>query len=168
MTPFSTAPLRKMLLNLDAWIGKALAHAEARKFDPSVYLTARLAPDQYPLPRQIQAACDAAKSAAARLSGQEPPKHPDVETTIPELRARIATVVAYLDTFTPADFEGAEARAIALPFLQGKVMSGADYVTEMALPNFYFHVVTAYAILRHCGVDLGKTDYIGSLSLRDA
>lgn len=164
----SLVQMKKMLQNLDAWMGKAVDHATARGFDASVLLTARLAPDQYPLPRQIQAACDAAKLAAARLSGKEPPKHPDTETTLAELRARIATVIAYLDTFQASDFDGAEVRAIPLGFAPGKVMSGDDYLHEMATANFYFHLVTAYAILRHNGVALGKQDYIGSLNWRDA
>lgn len=165
----ATVPqMSKMLTNLNRWLDKAVAHAEAKKFDPAVLLSARLAPDQYPLLKQIQAACDSAKSAAAHLSGQTQPKHPDTEQTLEEIRARIATCLAYLATFKASDFEGAETRPVSLPFLPGKVILGADYLNEMALPNFYFHITTAYAILRHNGVNVGKIDFIGSLKTRDA
>jgi len=165
----ATVPqMSKMLTNLNRWLDKAVAHAEAKKFDPAVLLSARLAPDQYPLLKQIQAACDSAKSAAAHLSGQTQPKHPDTEQTLEEIRARIATCLAYLATFKASDFEGAETRPVSLPFLPGKVILGADYLNEMALPNFYFHITTAYAILRHNGVNVGKIDFIGGLKMRDA
>ncbi|NUP08479.1 MAG: DUF1993 domain-containing protein [Polyangiaceae bacterium] len=164
----SVPQLTKMLKGLSACIDKAVAHATAKGFDPAVFTTARLAPDQYPLTRQVQAACDAAKFAAARLTGKTAPSHPDTETTIPELKARIDSVVEYLAGFSEKDFEGAKDRMISLPFFQGKAITSADYLNEMALPNFYFHVTTAYAILRHNGVDLGKRDFIGSLNLKDA
>jgi hypothetical protein len=164
----SVLEMKKMLNNLDAWLEKAITHAKARSFDPAILLGARLAPDQYPLVRQVQSACDNAKFAAARLSGKEAPKHPDTEQTMDEVRARIRTCTSYVDTFKGADFEGAEGRAVVLSFLpEGKVISGKDYLTEMALPNFYFHAVTAYSILRHNGVDVGKRDFIGSMTLRD-
>ena len=165
----ATVPqLKKMLNNLDKWLDAAVAHAKAKSFDPGVLLTARLAPDQYSFTRQIQACCDGAKFTAARLAGKEAPKHPDTETTVDELHARIRSVVEYLDTFTEADFAETKGRTIALPFMPGKVITAEDYLNEMALPNFYFHVTTAYAILRHNGVDIGKTAFIGSLNLRDA
>jgi len=163
----SIPQFKKMLTNLDKWIEKAVAHAKAKAFDPNVFVTSRLAPDQYPFVRQVQSACDSAKFPAARIAAKEPPKHPDTEQTIEELRARIATVLAYLDTFKPADFEGAEKRIVPLSFMPGKGLAASDYLFEMALPNFYFHVTTAYAILRHNGVDVGKQDYIGSLNLKD-
>ncbi|HEY4013730.1 MAG TPA: DUF1993 domain-containing protein [Polyangiaceae bacterium] len=159
--------MKKMLNQLDGWIDKAVSHAKAKSFDSAVYFTARLAPDQYPFSRQVQAACDNAKFAAARLTGKDPPKHPDTEQTVDDLKARIRTCVAYLDTLRAADFDATEGRLIALPFLEGKVMTSADYLRESSLPNFYFHLTTAYAILRHNGVDVGKRDYIGSLSVRD-
>jgi hypothetical protein len=143
----------------------AVAHAEKKSFDPSVLLSARLAPDQYDLVRQIQSACDSAKSTPARLTGQEPPKHPDTEKTLEEVRARVQTVLAYLGTFSAKDFAGADEREIVLPFLGGKALSAADYVTQLQLPNFYFHAAHVYAILRHNGVPLGKTVYIGNLNL---
>jgi hypothetical protein len=158
---------KKMLLNLDGWLEKAAAHGKAKGFDPAVLLTARLAPDQYPLLRQVQSSCDQAKFLAARLSGKEPPKHPDTEQTFDEVRARIRTCVAYLDTFQLADFAGAEGRTISLAFLEGKTLSGLHYAVELSIPNFYFHVTTAYAIMRHNGVDLGKNDYLGHLTFNN-
>jgi hypothetical protein len=163
----SVLQTKKMLTQLDAWIEKATVYAKTKGFDPVVLLAARLAPDQYSLTRQIQTSCDTAKFSAARLAAKEPPKHPDTEQTIDEIRARIRTCVAYLETFKASDFEGAESRPVTLPFLEGKVMKGSDYLLEMALPNFYFHITTAYAILRHNGVDVGKMDYLGALTIRD-
>jgi hypothetical protein len=163
----SITQFRKMLSNLDGWLTKAEEYAKAKSFDPNVLVTARLFPNQYPLVRQVQSSCDSAKFAAAWLSGKEPPKHPDTEQTIEELHARIATVTSYLASFTEKDFEGAETRPVKLRFLEGKALAGGDYLIEMAQPNFFFHVNHAYAILRHNGVDLGKMDYIGTLSLRD-
>jgi len=162
----SVLEFKKMLTNLAAWLDKGAAHAKAKSFDPAVLLGARLAPDQYPLLRQVQSSCDNAKFAAARLSGKEPPKNPDTEQTLDEIQARIRTTTAYLDTFKAIDFEGGEARVVALSFLEGKVISGSDYLVEMAIPNFFFHVTTAYAILRHNGVDLGKMNFLGSLNVR--
>jgi hypothetical protein len=158
---------KKMLNNLETWIEKGVAHAKAKSFDPNVLLGLRLAPDQYPLLRQIQSSCDNAKFMAARLSGKEAPKHPDTEQTVDECRARIHACVSHLETYKASDFEGAETRVVTLPFMESKVISGSDYLTEMALPNLFFHLVTAYAILRHNGVALAKFDYIGSLNVRD-
>ena len=143
---------RKMLANLDGWLTKAEAHAKAKSFDANVLLGQRLAPDQYPLVRQVQSACDNAKFAAARLSGKEAPKHPDTEQTVQELHARIASVRGWLEALTERDFEGAETRVVKLPFLEGKGVAGKDYLVEMATPNFFFHLTHAYAILRHNGV----------------
>jgi hypothetical protein len=158
---------KKMLTNLEGWLDKAVAHATSKSFDPETLLLARLAPDQYPLLRQIQSSCDGAKFMAARLSGKEPPKHPDTEQTLEQVRARIRTVVTYLGTFQASDFAEADARPVALPSREGKLIKGADFLVEMALPNFYFHVTTAYAILRHNGVDVGKRDFIGSVAFYD-
>jgi hypothetical protein len=156
---------RKMLKNLDAWLDKAEAHAEAKSFDRSVLLEARLAPDQFAFVRHIQAVCDAAKFLAARLAGVTAPSHADDEKTWEQIRERVTTVAAYLDSFEEQAFATAGERWVELPFLEGQKMRADDYMFEMALPNFYFHLVTAYAILRHNGVDLGKRDYIGSLRL---
>jgi uncharacterized protein len=158
----------KVLKNVDGWLDKAAAHAKSKGYDAEQLLTSRLAPDQYSLLRQIQAACDGAKLTAARLTGKEAPKHPDTEQTVAEIRQRLASCISYLESFEEMAFKGAEDRPVALPFLEGKIVSGRDYVNEMSLPNFYFHVTTAYAILRHNGVDLGKRDFLGSLTVRDA
>ncbi|HMJ16388.1 MAG TPA: DUF1993 domain-containing protein [Polyangiaceae bacterium] len=163
----SVPQFTKMLKNLGRWLDSGAEHAAKKSFKPEVLLAARLAPDQYPLLTQIQVACDSAKLTCARLTGKEAPKHPDTEQTVEELRARIQSVVGYLETFSARDFEGAESRSIGLPFAPGKIMSATDYLNEFGLPNFYFHLNLAYAILRHNGVALGKTDYIGSLNWRD-
>jgi hypothetical protein len=156
-----------MLKNLDQWLQKALAHAQKKDFDPDVLAQARLAPDQYALMQQVQSACDAAKYGAAYLSGQQAPSHPDTEKTIEELRARIAKCLDYLATFTAADFAGAEERRVAPPWMEGYAVRGHEYMTRISVPNFYFHVTTAYAILRHNGLDLGKRDFIGVQSWTD-
>ena len=158
----------KMLENLDRWLGEASAFAEKKKFAPEVLAQSRLAPDQYELIRQVQSACDAAKYAAAYLSGQKAPSHPDTEKTIGELRARIQTCVQYLESVKPSEYAGAAERRVSPPWLEGKWFRGADYLMQLAVPNFYFHVATAYAILRHNGVELGKMDYLGSLPIHDA
>jgi hypothetical protein len=164
----SVPQLTKMLKNLSAWLDEATQYAEARPFDPDVLATSRLAPDMYPLTRQVQGACDSAKFAVARLSGVTAPPHADTEQTIDELRARIAACLDFIQGIDAKAFEGSETRDISLPFAPGKLLSGQDYLTEMALPNFYFHISMAYAILRHNGVALGKIKFIGSLTLRDA
>jgi hypothetical protein len=120
----------------------------------------------FPLMRQIQAACDQAKYAASRGSGKDAPSHPDTETSIAELRARVTKVVEYLGTFKAEDFAGSDDRTISLPRWEGKSMTVTDYVTEHATPNFYFHLTMTYALLRHNGVDVGKRDYLGALSFR--
>ena len=158
----------KMLRNLDAWLGKAAENATSRSFDPNVLLQARLAPDQVTLVRQIQGGADAAKYAAAYLSGQVAPPHPDTETTLPQLRERIATVLGYLETFKASDFVGAAERKIAPGWARGKWFQGDHYLLHVAIPNFMFHVTTAYAILRHNGVPVGKTDFLGQLVMHDA
>jgi hypothetical protein len=159
--------LSKMLKNLDTWLDKAVAHAEKKKFDPAVLLQARLAPDMLPLMSQIQSACDGAKFCAARLAGKDPPKHPDTEKTLEEVRPRIRAVIEYCTSFKESDFDGAEGRTVPLGFMPGKGLRAKDFLQEMNVANTYFHLVTAYAILRHNGVDLGKQDYIGSLNLVD-
>jgi hypothetical protein len=120
----------------------------------------------FPLVRQVQSACDNAKFAVARTLGRTPPAHPDTEQTIDELRARIASVVAYLETFGPADFEGVEDKTVTLPRWEGKYLPAVEHFVAYAQPNFFFHLTTAYAILRHCGVDVGKRDYLGAIDLR--
>ena len=157
----------KMLKNIDRWLDKAAEHATAKKFDIDTLVHARLAPDMYSLDRQIQAACDTAKFSAAYLSGKEPPAHPDTEKTIAELRARIKSCLAFLETVKESDVAGAEERKVSPKWLQGKWVKGEHFLLQMSLPNFYFHVTTAYDILRHNGVDVGKMDFIGSIPIRD-
>jgi hypothetical protein len=157
----------KMLHNLDRWIDKAVDHAKAKSFEVDVLVGARLAPDQLSFDRQVQSACDAAKFGAAYLSGKTPPSHPDVEKTMAELKQRIATVCSYLETFQDADFAGAEERRVAPTWMHGKWVRGDHYLQQLATPNFGFHVTTAYSILRHNGVPLGKMDFIGALPVRD-
>jgi hypothetical protein len=158
--------MKKMLAQLDKWLESAAAFAQKKSFDPNLFVGFRLAPDQFALARQVQSACDAVKLAASRLSGKEAPVHPDTEQTLDELHARVRSVIAYLDGFSAKDFEGAAARVITLPRWEGKVMTGADYFLEHAVPNFFFHLTHTYAILRHNGVDVGKRDYLGTLTLR--
>ncbi len=156
--------MKKQLKQLDKWLVTAGAHAAAKKFDPAIVLEFRLAPDQFAFARQVQIACDTLKLAAARVTGKEAPKHDDNEKTLEDLRARVASVLAYLDAFTAADFEGADKRVVSQPRWEGKTMTGANYFLEHALPNFYFHLTTVYALLRHNGVELGKRDYLGDLT----
>jgi hypothetical protein len=156
----------KMLTNVDAWIVKASEHAKAKSFDTSVFVASRLAPDQYSFDRQVQGACDQAKYLAAYLSGKEPPSHPDTEKTFDELRTRIKTVQTYLATFKEADFKGAEDRKVKPRWLEGKWLRANDFLAQVAIPNFFFHVTTGYAILRHNGVPLGKQDFIGALPVQ--
>ena len=168
MSTFETiSQLSRMLKNLDQWLQKATAYAQEKHFNPDVLAQARLAPDQYALVQQVQSACDAAKYAAAYLSGQKAPSHPDTERTVSELRTRIQTCVGYLDGFKAADFTAGDERRVAPPWMEGNSVRGSQYMTRIAVPNFYFHVTTAYAILRHNGVELGKRDFIGVRSWTD-
>lgn len=159
--------MKKQLRQIDKWLDLATEFAKSRKFDPNVFLGARLAPDQFAFARQVQGTCDVAKMTASRLSGKEAPAHPDTEQTIEELRARVHAVLSYLDGFTAKDFEGAATRKVTQPRWEGKWMTGHDYFLEHAIPNFYFHLGHVYAILRHGGVCVGKRDYLGALSLRE-
>ena len=158
----------RTLRNLDAVLEKATKHAEARKFDVNNFVGARLFPDMLPFVSQIRIACDQAKSAAANLSGKEAPKHEDNETTFAELRTRIAKCVAYLETFTAADFERVNPDTmIRPPNRPGKAIAAAEYLYARQIPNFFFHVTTAYDLLRHGGVEVGKADYLGTLAFVD-
>ncbi|MCA9566539.1 MAG: DUF1993 domain-containing protein [Myxococcales bacterium] len=161
-------PLAQMLRNLDGWLEQGIAFAATREMDPELLLEARLYPDMFPLRRQVQAACDSAKLLCARLADVEAPRHEDGPQTLPELRARLAEVVAFIEGIEVAAFEDAAAREITLPFMQGMATTGHCYATEFGLPNFYFHATTAYAILRHVGVKLGKRTYIGHMTLHPA
>jgi hypothetical protein len=151
------------LKNLSAILDKAQAHADAKKIDPRVLTAARLYPDMFPLSRQVQSACDTAKGAVARLAGVEVPVHEDTEQTFEELKARIARTITFIQTIRPAQVDGSEDREVVLKMRSGEVkFKGMQYLLGQALPNFYFHVTTAYNILRHNGVEVGKRDYIGA------
>lgn len=157
----------KTLQNLDHWMDKAAAYAQAKSFEVDVLAQARLAPDQFSFVRQVQSACDQAKYAAAYLGGKPAPSHPDTEQTFAELHQRIQTCLSFLETFKATDFTGAEDRKVSPPWLGGKWLRGDDYLVQVAIPNFFFHATTAYAILRHNGVDLGKMEYIGAIPIQE-
>jgi len=153
----------RVLNNLSAILNKAAAHAEAKKIDPSVFINARLAPDMFPLSRQIQIATDAVKGCAARLAGVEIPSFADTEASFPELQERIAKTIAFLNGITEAQLEGSESKTVSLKVRGNDVeLKGLVYLNGFANPNFYFHVTTAYDILRHNGVELGKMDFLGT------
>ena len=153
----------RQLANLSAILHKAEAHAEARKIDPAVFINARLAPDMFSLSRQVQSATDSAKGCGARLAGAEVPRYEDTETTFPELQARVAKTIAFLQSLSPELIDGSEERAIVLKLRgQETKFTGQYYLLNFALPNFFFHAVTAYDILRHNGVEIGKQDFLGS------
>jgi hypothetical protein len=153
----------RMLGNLLTWLDKAEAHATAKKFETSVYLTARLAPDMLPLTQQIQIASDAAKFCIARLAGAEAPPFADDEKTLADLRQRIQKTMDYVQSVPAAQIDGSDAKQISVPRRGGTLtMTGEIYLKHFALPNFFFHVTTTYALLRFNGVELGKTDYLGA------
>lgn len=161
----SVPPILRALTNLRAILEKAAAHAEAKKIDPLVLVNARLYPDMYPLSRQVQIATDNAKGAASRLAGMEPPKYEDNESTFPELVARIDKTIALLETFKPEQIDGSEDKTITLPMRDRTLtFKGMPYLLDYVLPTIYFHVTTAYAILRHNGVEIGKRDFMGKIS----
>lgn len=160
----SISPMIRSLENLAKIMDKAVAQAKAEDKPLSSLLEARLAPDMHPFPFQIQSASDAAKGCAARLARIEAPSMPDTETTFPELQQRVAKTIAFLKSVSASKIAGAEDREIVLKFPQGEMkFTGRDYVTGFALPNFYFHVTTAYDILRHKGITIGKMDFLGGV-----
>jgi hypothetical protein len=171
--PFSMSqaslPALEIGLNaLSAVLDKAEAHATAKKFEPTVLLQTRLAPDMFPLVRQVQIATDLAKNGASRLAGAEPPRFEDNETSIAELKARLAKTVAYLKTLDRKQIDASAEREITFPLgpqHKGQ-MNGADYLNHFLLPNFYFHLTAAYAILRHCGLQIGKEDFLGAIPMK--
>ena len=154
----------RQLASLRNILDKAAAHAEQHKIDPAVLVAGRLFPDMLPLSKQVQIATDHAKGAAARLAGLEPPKYEDNETTFAELIARVAKTIAYLETFSVVQLDGSDERTVSLT-MRGNTLTfgGTEYLVGYAMPNFYFHVTTAYAILRHCGVEIGKGDFLGKV-----
>jgi hypothetical protein len=162
----------RSLKNLNAVMAKAEQYADARKFDVNNFCSARLFPDMLPFTAQIRIACDTAKAAAANLAGKEAPKHEDTETTFAELRGRVAKCVSYLETLSAKDFERTKADApIKMPDRPnrpGKTHRAEEYLFGRQIPNFYFHVTTAYGLLRHGGVEVGKNDYLGELETIEA
>jgi uncharacterized protein len=165
----ASVPTFEIGLNaLSAILDKAETYAEAKRIDPTVLLTARLFPDMFPFTRQVQSACDLAKNAGARLTGIDPPKYEDNEKTIAELKTRIAKTVAFVKALDARIIDASADREITFPLGPNNKgqMKGADYLNHFALPNFYFHLTTAYDILRHCGVEIGKRDFLGAIPMR--
>ena len=152
----------RMFTNALTWLDKAQAHAEARKFDTTNYLSLRLAPDMLPFTRQIQIASDQAKGCVARLAGVEVPKWEDNEVSFDELRARIRRTADYVQSFSAEQIDGSDSREIVLQMRAGEVrMTGEEYLKHVVLPNLYFHLTTTYALLRKAGVEIGKRDFLG-------
>jgi hypothetical protein len=165
----ASLPVFEINLNaLSAILDKAAAYAAAKKVEPAVLLHSRLSPDMFDLTRQIQVATDQARRGTARLAGVEPPSYEDNETTIEQLKARLAKTVAYLKTLDRKQIDAAADREITFPLgpTNKGQMKGDDYLNHFVLPNFYFHCAAAYAILRHCGVDVGKRDFLGAIPLK--
>ena len=160
----------KMLGNLQAILDETAKYADEKKFDVEDLLQFRLAPDQFNLMRQLQIACDTAKSGAAKLTDTEKsaPEHVDSEKTLSEIKVRIESVTSYLDGFSPEDFADSVEQRITQPRWKGKTLSGQEYLIQHVVPNFYFHITTAYAILRHNGVNIGKRSYLGAMPYREA
>lgn len=165
----SIVQMSKMLQNLQHILDKGAAFADSKKVEMAVLLNARLAPDQFNLIRQVQIACDTAKLGAARLTDNtdNAPKHADDETTLEQLKQRITDTQAYLASFSQADFANAATQKISQPRWQGKYLTGEEFLIQHVLPNIYFHITTAYAILRHNGVDVGKKDYLGAMPYKE-
>ena len=157
----SVPPMIRALNNLAAVLEKGAQHCEAKKIDPSVMVNARLFPDMFPLKQQVQIASDTAKAGGARLAGMEPPSYSDDETTFAQLIDRTRKTVTFLESLKPAQIDGSEEREITIPVgANTRSFKGQQYLVGFALPNFYFHVTTAYAILRHNGVEVGKRDFL--------
>lgn len=164
-------PVFETSLNaLSALLDKAEAYAEGKRIDPAVLLGARLFPDMFAFSRQVQSACDQAKNGGARLAGIDPPRHENNETTIADLKMRIARTIAFMKTLDTERIDAAAEREITFPLGPNNVscMKGVDYLNHFALPNFFFHLTTAYGILRHCGVEIGKRDFLGAIPMRIA
>ena len=164
----ASIPVFETVLNaLSAILDKAEAHAGAKKVEPAVLLSMRLAPDMFALTRQVQVATDQAKNGTARLAGVEPPKFEDTESTIPQLKERIAKTVAFLKTLDTKAIDASADREITFPLGPNKgQMKGDDYLNHFVLPNFYFHATSAYAILRHAGAEIGKRDFLGNIPIK--
>jgi hypothetical protein len=164
----ASLPAFEMGLNaLSGVLDKGAQYAAAKKIDPAVLVQTRLAPDMFPLARQVQIACNMAKNGSSRLAGVEPPFFEDNETTLDQLKARVAKTVTYLKTLDVTKMDASGDREITFPFGSNKAhMKGDDYLNHFILPNFYFHCTAAYAILRHCGVDVGKQDFLGAMPMK--
>ncbi len=162
----TVSSFQRGLRNLIQILEKAESHAEAKKFPFENLLNARLFPDQFPLTKQIQIACDTAKLCASRISGKDAPKHDDTESNLEELKHRIQSVLQYLETYQESDFKSVFEIKVSQPRWEGNYLTGFEYLTHYAIPNFYFHVTTAYAILRHNGVEVGKKDYLGEMPFK--
>jgi hypothetical protein len=164
----ASLPVLEIALNaLSGILDKAEAYAEAKKIDSAVLLNTRLAPDMFPLTKQVQIATDLAKNGCSRLAAVEPPRYEDTEKTVAELKARLAKTVAYLKTLDPAKIDASTDRQITFPLgpkLKGD-MKGGDYLSHFVLPSVYFHITAAYAILRHCGLEIGKADYLAGIPM---
>ncbi|WP_296219928.1 DUF1993 domain-containing protein [Pseudomonas sp. UBA2684] len=159
----SVAVFTRQLSNLSTILGIAAAHAESKKIEQSVFLNARLAPDMFPLSRQVQIACDGVKAGAALLAGSEAPSYADDETSFAELQARIAKTLAFLQGISAEQIDGSEERTVTLKRRDKEThFQGQAFLLDHVLPNFYFHLTTAYAILRHNGVEIGKRDFLGT------
>ena len=161
----SVPVISRLLNNMLGWLDKADEHAKNKKFEPSVYLGMRLAPDMFTLTRQVQITSDSAKGCVARLAGVEMPKWEDNEASLDDLRARIRKTIDYVQSFTPAQLDGTEEREILVPRRTGEPnrFEGEVFLKHYAMANVYFHATTTYALLRHAGVDLGKSDFLGPL-----
>lgn len=160
---YTVPQFKKMLSNLNLILDKATEFSTTKKIETEVLLNSRLAPDQFNLIRQVQIACDTAKLGVSRLTGKDAPKHDDSEKTLGELKTRIEQTISYLNDFNANDFKGAEDRQVTHPRWEGKWLTGFDFTTQHMIPNMYFHVTTAYAILRHNGVEIGKKNYLGEM-----
>lgn len=157
---------KKMLSNLDAILAKTIPYAESKKFDVEVLLNSRLAPDQFNFIRQVQIATDSAKICVAKLTGKDAPVHDDKETTLPQLRSRIAETITFLSSVTEKDFSGFSEKKVTTPRWENKYLHGHEYAIQHSMPNFYFHVTVAYEILRHNGLDIGKKDFLGAMPFK--
>ncbi|EJO70389.1 PF09351 domain protein [Leptospira kirschneri str. 200803703] len=156
----------KMLHQLKLLLEKGVSYSETKKFDVEVLLNSRLAPDQFHFIKQIQIVCDTAKLGVSRLTGKDAPKHEDQEKTLSELQTRIDSTLNYLSTFTEKDFSEANDRKVSNPRWEGKYLTGKEFAIQHLIPNFYFHITTAYSILRHNGVDIGKKNYLGEMPFK--
>jgi uncharacterized protein len=164
MSLSTQAVFHQMLGGLDRILDRLAAHCEARKIDQTVFLAMRLSPDMFTFTRQVQIACDFAKGCAARLAGQDIPSWADDEATIAELKARIGKTLAFIEAIPAGTIDGTEAKVIKIKLGRNAPeteMTGSDYATQVALPHFYFHIVAAYAVLRHGGLEIGKNEYLG-------